>query len=72
MKQTTRQWPINSNRGMVFFVESIQRCYKPDKLGTGVSWLFRWRVSQSVSLSRVAVAETGDSMGTQRKGNVHP
>jgi hypothetical protein len=28
----TRQWPVNSNRGMVFSVQSAQRCYKQDKL----------------------------------------
>jgi hypothetical protein len=29
----TRKRPVNSNRGMVFSVRSLPRCYKQDKLG---------------------------------------
>jgi hypothetical protein len=29
----TRQRPVNSNRGTVFTVRSVPRCYKQDKLG---------------------------------------
>jgi hypothetical protein len=28
----TRQWPLNSNRGIVFSVRSMPRCYKQDEL----------------------------------------
>jgi hypothetical protein len=28
----TRQRPVNSNRGMIFSVQSVPRCYKKDKL----------------------------------------
>jgi hypothetical protein len=27
-----RQWPTNNNRGMVFSVRSMGRCYKQDEL----------------------------------------
>jgi hypothetical protein len=33
----TRQWPVNSNKGMVFTVLSVPRCYKQDKLGVELS-----------------------------------
>jgi hypothetical protein len=33
----TRQQPINSNRGAVFSVQSVPRCYTQDKLGAAVS-----------------------------------
>jgi hypothetical protein len=32
-----RQWPVNSNRGTVFSVEPLPKCYKQDKLEESVS-----------------------------------
>jgi hypothetical protein len=32
----TRQRPVNSNRGTVFSVRFVPRCYKQDKLGVAV------------------------------------
>jgi hypothetical protein len=33
----TKQRPINSNRGKVFSVRSVPRCYKQDKSGVAVN-----------------------------------
>jgi hypothetical protein len=33
----TRQWSIKSNRGMVFSVQSVPRCYKQGELAVAFS-----------------------------------
>jgi hypothetical protein len=35
----TRQWPVNSNRGTVFSVRSLPRCYEQRQLVVAVSEL---------------------------------
>jgi hypothetical protein len=66
----TRQWPVN-NRGTVFSVRFVARCYEQDKLVSGVSELDTCWGSVVVSCCcEKLVAEAGDSSGTQRKGNV--
>jgi hypothetical protein len=36
VKQTATQWPINGNRGMVFSVQSVPRCYM--QVSQSVEW----------------------------------
>jgi hypothetical protein len=42
----TRQWPVNSNRGTVFSVWFVLRCYKQDKPASqSVELVKSWLVS---------------------------
>lgn len=36
-RAVTRPWSVNSNRGIVFYVLPVLRCYKQDKVGVTVS-----------------------------------
>jgi hypothetical protein len=68
----TRQQPVNSNRGMVFSMQSVQRCYKQGQLAVAGSQLDRDYCS-SVTVNcccEKLVAEARDSVGTKRKDNI--
>jgi hypothetical protein len=58
-KPVAKQRPVNSNRGTVFSVQSVPRCYNQDKLG-------------GVSRSRVAVAETRGHFENPEDGERSP
>jgi hypothetical protein len=68
----TRQGLVNSNRGNVFSVLFVPRCYKQDELvGELVSMMDYCCSSVVVSCCCFKlIAEARDSSETQRKGNV--
>jgi hypothetical protein len=63
----TRQQPVNSNRGTVFSVRSLPKCYKQvrlvGQLVRGLLWFCRCELLLLEVCSLV-----GDTPGTQRKG----
>jgi hypothetical protein len=66
----TRQQLLNSNRGTVFSVRSVPRCYKLLQLVRSESVCEFVRGLLRFSCCEKLVSEAGDALGTQRKGNV--
>jgi hypothetical protein len=73
----TRQRPVNSNRGMMFSVRSLPKCYKQDKLElSSVSWLVSEWVRGLLLYSReLWLLEAGiqgrRQFGNPEEGTVH-
>jgi hypothetical protein len=63
--------PLNCNRGIVFSVWSMLRCYKQDKLGVASQSDNCWGSVGVSCCCEKSVGEARDSLGTQRKQNVH-
>jgi hypothetical protein len=65
----TRQRPVNTNRGKVFPLRSVPRCYNQYKLEAAVL-NNRWSTVVVSCCCEKLVAEAGESSGIQKKGNV--